>query len=59
MTVKEVVGEDGEPDLLLSMDRTKIKSVGKPALGAFLQKLQVENYLFIHKSIKMQKNESK
>ncbi|UYV78782.1 DPP3 [Cordylochernes scorpioides] len=34
-------GADGRPDLLLSLDRTKISSVGHPALGTFLQKLQV------------------
>ncbi len=41
VTVKEVTGEDGQPDLLLSVDRSKLISVGKPAVGEFLQKLQV------------------
>ena len=41
ITIKEIEGEDGEPDLLFSMDRSKIESVGKPAMAAFLQKLQV------------------
>ena len=41
VTVREVKGEDGNPDLLLSMDRTKLESVGKPAIGEFLKKLQV------------------
>lgn len=39
--VKEVAGEDGQPDLLLTMDRSKLESVGRPAIGSFLTKLQV------------------
>jgi len=41
LTIKEVVGEDGKPDLLITMDREKIMTVGKPAIAAFLLKLQV------------------
>merc|ERR1719244_2026928 len=41
LTIKEVTGEDGAPDLLLTMDREKVMTVGQPAIASFLQKLQV------------------
>ena len=41
VTVKEVKGADGNPDLLLTMDKTKLDAVGKPAIGEFLKKLQI------------------
>lgn len=36
--------DDGKPDLIVRIDRNKIESVGKPAIGAFLCKLQVHVY---------------
>ena len=36
--------EDGKPDLLVHLERTRIESVGKPAIGKFLNKLQVRNH---------------
>ncbi|XP_059174318.1 dipeptidyl peptidase 3-like isoform X2 [Physella acuta] len=39
--VEKFTGEDGKPDLRVVLDRAKINSVGKPAIGAFLRKLQV------------------
>ena len=41
VSVDRTVGEDGQPDLLVSLDRSKINSVGKTAIGDFLRKLQV------------------
>lgn len=41
VTVKETTGADGRSDLVISLDRTKIKTVGKNAIEKFLCKLQV------------------
>ncbi len=41
VTLNSVTGEDGQPDLLLTMDRNKLESVGRPAISEFLKKLQV------------------
>ncbi|VDK42649.1 unnamed protein product [Anisakis simplex] len=40
VTITETVGEDGKPDLLFKLDPAKIDTVGKPAVAAFLRKLQ-------------------
>ncbi|CAL1298951.1 unnamed protein product [Larinioides sclopetarius] len=42
--VEKIKGEDGSPDLLFTMDRSKILSHGKPCIGEFLKKLQVIMY---------------
>ena len=39
--VAKVIGSDDKHDLLLFLDRFKISTVGKEALGIFLRKLQV------------------
>lgn len=39
--VAKVIGSDGKDDFLLSLDRTKISTVGKEAIGNFLRKLQI------------------
>ena len=42
VSIERLTGEDGEPDLRVKLDRSKIISVGKPAIGNFLRKLQVQ-----------------
>merc|ERR1739844_277155 len=41
LTIKECTGEDGKPDMLITMDRSKVATVGQPAIASFLQKLQI------------------
>lgn len=45
VTIREKEGADGKPDLEVVMDRSKIMSVGHPAIGNFLLKLQVHKSL--------------
>ena len=43
VSVERITGEDGEPDVVVKLDRSKINSVGKKAIGDFLRKLQVRS----------------
>ena len=43
VSVKETTAEDGKPNLEFRMDRSKIKSVGQPAIKKFLLLLQVSS----------------
>uniref|UniRef100_A0A8C6VR75 Dipeptidyl peptidase 3 n=1 Tax=Naja naja TaxID=35670 RepID=A0A8C6VR75_NAJNA len=41
VSLRHTTGTDGKPDAVVLLDRTKITTVGKPALEGFLRKLQI------------------
>ncbi|EDV24047.1 uncharacterized protein TRIADDRAFT_63309 [Trichoplax adhaerens] len=41
VTISEMTGEDGKPDLLITLNRDRIATDGKDAIGKFLCKMQV------------------
>lgn len=41
VAVTRTVGSDGQPDILIQLDRSKINTVGKTAIGNFLKRLQL------------------
>lgn len=41
VSIYETTDEDGAPDLRITLDRSQIQTVGKKAMGEFLQKLQL------------------
>lgn len=41
VTLTNTTGADSKPDIVIKLDRSKIESVGKLAIGNFLRKLQV------------------
>lgn len=43
--LEEVEGQDGKPDARITLDRSKISTVGKDAIHRFLCKLQVHPVL--------------
>ena len=43
VTIKEKTGADEKPDLEVCLQRDKILTVGRPAIGEFLNKLQVNS----------------
>lgn len=49
--IRETTGEDGKPDLLITVDRTKIVSFGRPCIEQFLLKLQASSLAILTKSV--------
>lgn len=43
INIENLTGEDGQPDLLIKLNREKIKTTGKEAIANFLMRLQVNN----------------
>ena len=43
VNIKKTEDEDGKGNLLIQLDKDKIQTVGKDAIGKFLQKLQASN----------------
>lgn len=41
VSIEQTTGENGKPNILIRLERAKIISHGKPAIGDFLRKLQV------------------
>ena len=41
VSVERCTGEDGKPDAIVKLDKEKIETVGRDAIGNFLRKLQV------------------
>ncbi|XP_054707334.1 dipeptidyl peptidase 3-like [Uloborus diversus] len=39
--IEKLKGADGNPDLLVTMDRSRLLTVGKPVIGNFLKRLQL------------------
>ena len=40
ISIEKTTDKDGKEDLLITLDRSKIPTVGKEAIGNFLRKLQ-------------------
>jgi len=47
VTISDRIGDDYKPDLLFELNRSKIESIGMPAIGEFLKKLQVSQYYLV------------
>ena len=45
VNISQTEEADGKPNILVELDRSKIQTVGKTAIGKFLRKLQVAFWL--------------
>lgn len=45
VSIEQTTGSDGKPDIVVKLDRSKIESLGKKAIGDFLHKLQVNWFM--------------
>ncbi|PIK55392.1 putative dipeptidyl peptidase 3 [Apostichopus japonicus] len=52
VTIERLTGEDGKPDAVVKLDKEKIETVGKEAIGNFLRKLQVYKSVADYKTAK-------
>lgn len=43
VSLERTTGSNGKPDIVVKLDRTKIETLGKKAIGDFLRKIQVNN----------------
>lgn len=45
VAIEKCTDSEGKPDAVVKLDRSKIETEGKKAIGDFLQKLQVRDFL--------------
>lgn len=45
VSLEQTTGSNGKPNIVVKLDRTKIETLGKKAIGDFLHKLQVNNMI--------------
>ena len=46
VSLERTTGSNGKPDIVVKLDRTKIETLGKKAIGDFLHKLQVNKFAY-------------
>ena len=53
VSLEQTTGSNGKPDVIVRLDRIKIETLGKKAIGDFLHKLQVNNVLSLSTTLKL------